>query len=271
MSRVKCTVQRCHGHASTRAIAALSPLVLVGDRQPHPGQPARVQRAQELDPERARLDLADVQADNLPHAGLVHRIGDDQRLGHDPPAVSDLDLFGVEPQVGVGAVQRPLAKQLDLLIQRPAQRRYTVLGHPVDPQLLDQPVDLASAHPVDIRLQHDRHDRLLTAPPRLQEARKVRAPSPLLGNQQLDLPDPRLPRPGAIPVAMRRPTIRRDLPQPGADLSPDLRLHQRPRDQRNRLAREILKPTIAHLRNDIGNRHPLNLGHRGVSNSSDLL
>ena len=169
-------MQRCHGQPSTRAIACLEPLVLIGDRQPHAGQAALLERAQELDPERARLDLADIQADHLAHAGLVHGVGDHQRLGHHPAVVADLDVLGVQPQVRVGALQRPLAEQLDLLIQRPAQRRDAVLGHPLDPQLLHQPVDLPGRDAVDVRLQHDRDDRLLRAPARLQERREVRRP-----------------------------------------------------------------------------------------------
>ena len=65
---------------------------------------------------------------------------------------------------------------------------------------------------------------------------------------------------------MRQPHIRSDLPELGTDLSRDLSLHQLPRDQSDRLAHEILRPTITHLRNDIGNRHPSTIGHRGVSN-----
>src|SRR5439155_26843796 len=133
------------------------------------------------------------------------------------------------------------------------------------PQLLNETVDLASADPVDVRLQHDRDDRLLRAPPRLQEAREVRRARPLLRDQQLDLTDPRLPPPGPIPVAMRGAHLRRDLADRGADLLADLGLHQLAGDQRDRLAHEILKPTIAHLRDDIGNRHALTIGHRGVS------
>ena len=57
----------------------------------------------------------------------------------------------------------------------------------------------------------------------------------------------------------------RDLAEPGADLRRDLALHQLAGDQRDRLADEILKPTITHLRDDIGNRHALTFGHRGVS------
>ncbi len=64
---------------------------------------------------------------------------------------------------------------------------------------------------------------------------------------------------------MRHTRLRRDLAEPRADLITDLGLHQLARDQRNRLPHEILKPTIAHLRNDLGNRHALTFGHRGVS------
>ena len=65
---------------------------------------------------------------------------------------------------------------------------------------------------------------------------------------------------------MRQPHIRRDLSQPGADLATDFALHQLAGDQRDRLTNEILKPTIHRLRDDIGNRHDLTIGHRGVSN-----
>jgi hypothetical protein len=50
-----------------------------------------------------------------------------------------------------------------------------VLAHPGDAQLLDQPVDLASAHAVDIGLLDDRDQRLLGPPARLQKAREVAA------------------------------------------------------------------------------------------------
>ena len=210
-------MHRCHGHASTRAIGVLEPFVLIGDRQPHAGQAALLEAAEELDPEAAGLDLADVQADHLAQPGLMHGIGHHQRLGHHPAVVADLDVLGVQPQVRIRALQRPLAKQLDLLIQRPAHRRHAVLGHPLDPQLLHQPIDLPGRDPVDIRLQHHRDDRLLRPPPRLQEAREVAALT-RPGDQQLDLPDPRLPRPRAIPVAMRHPRLRRDLTMLRTDL-----------------------------------------------------
>jgi hypothetical protein len=68
---------------------------------------------------------------------------------------------------------------------------------------------------------------------------------------------------------MCEPRLRRHLAQLGTDLSADLGLHQLPGDQLDRLPHEILKPAIANLRDDIGDRHALTFGHRGVSFSSD--
>jgi hypothetical protein len=69
---------------------------------------------------------------------------------------------------------------------------------------------------------------------------------------------------------MRDPRLRRDLAKLGADLRRDLRLHQLPGDQHDRLPDEILKPAIANLRDDFGSRHPLTFGHRGASFSTAL-
>jgi hypothetical protein len=65
---------------------------------------------------------------------------------------------------------------------------------------------------------------------------------------------------------MRGADIGRDLAELRPDLRGDLRVHHLAGDQRDRLAHEILKPTIHRLGDDIGNRHALTFGHRGVSN-----
>jgi len=184
MLRTKWTVQRCQGQASTLAIAAAQPLVLVGDAQAHALEPAPAQLAQELGPERLRLDLAQVEADHLAPACLVHGVGDHERLRADVALVAHLQLLRIEPQVGVVALERTLAEQLHLLVQRPAERRDAVLGHPLDPQLLNQAVDLARGDAVHVRLQHDRDDRLLRARPRLQEGGEVRRPRALARDRE---------------------------------------------------------------------------------------
>jgi hypothetical protein len=67
---------------------------------------------------------------------------------------------------------------------------------------------------------------------------------------------------------MRDPRLRTNLAELGANLARDLRLHDLARDQRDRLAHEVLQPTVHRLGDDISNRHALPFGHRGVSFTS---
>jgi hypothetical protein len=91
--------------------------VSIGDDQSDTGQSALDQAAQEAAPERLRLGLADVEADHLAVAALVHRVGEHQALAHDAAAVADLLHLRVQPQVGVAALERPVAEGVDLLVQ----------------------------------------------------------------------------------------------------------------------------------------------------------
>ena len=52
----------------------------VGDHQLHTGKPARDQPPDELAPPRLGFDLADIDADDLPAAGLVDPVGDKKCL-----------------------------------------------------------------------------------------------------------------------------------------------------------------------------------------------
>ena len=69
-------MQRCQGAAEHLGDRRLQAGVGVGDGQLHAGQAAGDQAAQELAPERLGLGLADVEADHLAPAGLVHAVGD---------------------------------------------------------------------------------------------------------------------------------------------------------------------------------------------------
>jgi hypothetical protein len=91
----------------------------------------------------------------------VNGIRDDQRLGNDAAVVADLDVLGVQPQIRIRPFQRAVAKQVDLLIQTTADMRHAVLGHPLDPELFDEAVDLAGRDTVDIGLHPHRRNRLL--------------------------------------------------------------------------------------------------------------
>ena len=91
-------------------------------------------------------------------------------------------------------------------------------------QRLDQPVDLARRHAVDIGLGDDRDQRLLSAPARLQERREVAALAQL-GDGQLDRADPRVPVARPVAVAVGGP-LQAALVELGADLGADVGLHQ---------------------------------------------
>ena len=76
------------GAAQEAGDRGLEPLVGVGDDQLHAAQAARDQRAQEVGPERLGLGLADVDAEDLAPAGLVHAVGDHHALVDHPAAVA---------------------------------------------------------------------------------------------------------------------------------------------------------------------------------------
>jgi hypothetical protein len=113
-----------------------------------------------------------VQADDLTAAALVDAVGDHQRLVPDSAGFADPFHLGVQPQVRVAALQRPLTEHPHLLIQAAAQPGHLVLGHAGDAELLDQPVHPPGRHPVDVGLLHDRDQGLLGPPTRLQKLGK---------------------------------------------------------------------------------------------------
>ena len=234
----------------------------VGDDQLHAAEAALDQTAQEAAPEGFGLALADVEADHLTVAGLVHGVGEHQRLWHHAAAVSDLLDLGVQPQVRVTALERPVAKRVDLLVQALADARDLALGDP-QPQRLDQLVDLAGRDAGHVRLLHDRDQRLLRALARLQKAGEVAATADLR-DRQLDLPSTRRPRPLPVAVAMRQP-LRVALPVLGADQLRHLRLHQLLHHPAQRLAQEVDALFLEQKADDLLSRHPLRLGHRGDS------
>src|SRR4051794_14959482 len=119
-SRRKCTVQRCLGAPSTCASAAFRPGWASEMASCTPiDQAARDQAAQELAPERLSLGLADVEADDLAPPGLMHGVRDHDALARHPAAVADLLDLGVDEQIRVAALQRPLPERLHLLIEQP--------------------------------------------------------------------------------------------------------------------------------------------------------
>jgi hypothetical protein len=177
--------------------------------------------------------------------------------------VPHLQVLGVEPEVGVGALERAGPERLDLLVELPADPRDLVLAH-MDAQLGDQVVDLPGRDPVHVGLHDDAQQRLLGTFARLEEAREVALAAPLPRHRQLDLADPGRPGPRAVAVAVGRPPLAH-LTLAGADLGRDLRLHQLGGHGRDRLAQEVGVLGDQGPGDDLGGRHALALGHRGAS------
>jgi hypothetical protein len=90
-------------------------------------------------------------------------------------------MLGVQPQVGVGALQGPGPELLHVLVKIAAHPADAILAHALDAELLNEPVDLARADAVEVGLHHHRHDRLLTAPTRLKNDGKYAGPDLVRG------------------------------------------------------------------------------------------
>jgi hypothetical protein len=249
----------------------------IGDHQLDAGQPACHQRAQELAPEGARLGAPDIEGDHLAVSLLVDRVGDHQRLAaHPPVGIAHLLDLGVEPQVRVAALKRTLPEGDHLLIQGRAHPRDRRLGHARDAELLDDALDLSRRHPVHVALHDDRHQGLLGAGARLEEAREVAA-LPQLGDEQLERSGAPIEAALAVAVAVGRALVGRSLSERGADLGADLGLHDLVAQKAHRLAHEvgvIVGEDLAHQ--GIG-AQVVGVGHRdppdrliGVNRRSEL-
>src|SRR5262249_34951170 len=214
----------------------------VADDELHTLQAALHQRAEEATPERFRLGLADVEADHFPVAGLVHAVGEHERLADDAAAITDLLHLGIKPQVRVAALERPVAEGVDLLVEALADPRDLALRDP-QPQRLDHLVDFACGDTGHIGLLHDCDERLLAPPARLQKAGEVAATADL-GDRQLDLTSTGVPGPRPVAVAMRQPLLRRALTPPDSNQLRHLGLHQLLTDPGQRLAQEIKPLTL---------------------------
>jgi len=81
----------------------------------------------------------------------MHGVGDDQGLASDASTITHLQVLGIKPQVGEGALQRAGAKDIHAFIKPAADCRDTVLAHPADAQLFHQPIDLSGRYAVDVR------------------------------------------------------------------------------------------------------------------------
>ena len=190
----------------------------------------------------------------------MDRVRDHHALTGDPAAIADLLDLRVNEQVRVTARKRSGAERLDLLVQAGANARHLAAAHS-QPEALDQLVDAAGRDPAHVRLRHDRDHRLLGALARPQKRREGAALTQL-GDLQLDLPSPRVPAPGPIPVAMRSAILRPALTQLRADQLRNLGLHQLLSNPAHTLAHNIGVALQQNLPDDLLDRHSLRTGHQ---------
>ncbi len=120
-----------------------------------------------------------------------------------PARLSDALHLGVQPEVGVGALQGTLAEEAHLLVEPRAEAADGAPAHAGEAELGHEAVDLARTDAVDVGLLDDGHERLLRAAARLEEAGEVAAGAqPRDG--ELDLAGARLPGALAVAVSVRR-------------------------------------------------------------------
>ncbi len=96
--------------------------VIVGDHQRHASQASVGETAQELGPEGLRLGRSGGDAEHLALAVLVHCDSDYHRTADDAPALADLEVGRIEPEVGPGSLQRPGEERVHALVDLGAER-----------------------------------------------------------------------------------------------------------------------------------------------------
>jgi hypothetical protein len=132
---------------------------------------------------------------------------------------------GIEDHIGARLVDRSRSERLDLLVPHLAEPADLRLGDAVDPQRLDEVVDLAGGNAFDVGLDHDRVQGPLGPATGLEQTREVGAAGDL-GDLEFDGPDAGVPGAGCDSRFYTR-CARSWLVGQGADLGADLGLHNR--------------------------------------------
>ena len=120
---------------------SLQTLVVVGDHQLHAAQAAPGGAAQELGPEGLGLGRADRHAQDLAPSLVVDRDHDCHRDRYDAPGLAHLHIGRIQPEIGPVALQRPVEKAADLVVDLAAQPGDLALGDARHPHRLHQVVE----------------------------------------------------------------------------------------------------------------------------------
>jgi hypothetical protein len=152
------------------------PEVCVGDHESHSTQAAGLQAAQERGPERAVLAVTDIHAQHFAVPIAAHPNRDDHGLGDDLVIDACLAVGRVQEHIREArGLQRPAAERGHLIVQVGADPRHLALGDPRrDSEGLDQVVNLAGRHPVQVGLHDHREQGLIHPATPIQQGREER-------------------------------------------------------------------------------------------------
>ena len=146
--------------------------------QLHAGQRALFQLAQKRRPERFLLARADVETQDVTLTVKADADGNNHSLADNAVVLARFDVDGVQPDVGILALHRPVAKGRNHVSSSWQMRDALLLLMPL--QSADQVVDFPRADPFDVRFLDDGQRRFLTPLARFQQAGKT-TPLPQLG------------------------------------------------------------------------------------------
>ena len=119
----------------------------IADHQLYPLEAPRDQAAQKLQPEGVLLTRPDRKAHDFALSGLADANPDHHRCTHNAVILAHLHIEGIQPQIGIGALERALAKLLDHPIELLTDARDAHSVDPRQPQGFEQVIDRRTLTP----------------------------------------------------------------------------------------------------------------------------
>ena len=236
--------------------------VVVADDEADPVEAALDERADEGRPGAALVvPRRQLEAEDPPLAGAGDPGRHEGRHRHDPPAFADLEVRGVQPQIGIRLVgERATPEGRDLGVERRADPGHLALADRGDAQGPDEVVDPPCGNAQHVCLLDDRQQGPLGPAPRLEERGEVRAVADPR-DRQLDRPHPGVPAPVAVPVAAGQAALRVTLPVGQARELGHLGFHDRLGEHPDALAQDVDVAVGHRLAQGVEQSHAV-VGHR---------